>query len=520
MSNSSVAIVGSGIVGTTIAYLLCQKGYDVTIFEKGPEYPYPHATPFRERTRYHFENPAYRLPPDLQNHTYSGDYQLNLDGERPMVVGGSATIWLAETLRITPNDFRTQSRYGFARDWPLSYDDLEEDYSNSEYLLGVSGTDTDNPFAPRRSRPYPLPPFELSYDDRVLGERLRQQGIVLHTAPQARTRLPYDGRPACMNHGTCGVCPIGARYSPNHHLALAIKTGRCSLYANTSVRRVLFDQSGGARALVYRSNDASTDREHAAKVVVVAAGAIESARLLLLSSAPPRPEGLRQDGHVGRHLVFHHLYWNRLHYREAFVPGSVGAATGRSHQFLDPPGRGRHGGIKIEFSSDDYFFPVESLEESTGPQIIETLGRVRRCRILGLHAESAPSDDKFVALSEKCDRFGDPFAHVRYVSSDFDRETYDFGGQIVDRFASATGAIEVERATAGQYDTAAHHMGTARMGVDAADSVVDSFGRVHGSPNLFVVGGSSFPGSTALQPTLTMVALAFRASRYITSHLL
>src|SRR5262249_33121598 len=143
VSTSSVAIVGSRIVGTTIAYLLCQQGYDVTIFEKGPEYPYPHATPFRERTRYNFENPAYRLPPDLQNHSYSGDYQLNLDGERPMVVGGSATIWLAETLRITPTDFQTQSRYGFAHDWPLSYDDLEEDYGNSEYLLGVSGTDTD-----------------------------------------------------------------------------------------------------------------------------------------------------------------------------------------------------------------------------------------------------------------------------------------------------------------------------------------------------------------------------------------
>jgi glucose dehydrogenase len=323
-----------------------------------------------------------------------------------------------------------------------------------------------------------------------------------------------------MNHGKCNVCPIGARYSPNHHLALAVKTGLCRLQPNTSVRRLLFDTSGRARALVYRSNDGSTDREHAAKVVIVAAGAIESARLLLMSSGHPRPDGLREDGHVGRHLLFHHLWWNRLHYREQFLPGNIGAATGRCHQFLDPPTRGRHGGIKVEFSSDEYFFPEDSLAQSTGPQVLETLNRGRHYRVLNLHAESAPSEEKFVRLSTKRDRFGDPFAHVQYRSNAFDCETYQFGTQIVEQFASATGAYDTERAAFDEYDNAAHHMGTCRMGQDARDSVVDSFGRVHGSPNLFVVGGSNFAGSTALQPTLTMVALAFRTSRYVAKRLL
>ena len=495
-----------------MAYLLTKRGCEVAVFERGPEYPYPHSAQFRDHTAHMLPVPLNRLPHDLQGATLSGDYQHDLERERPMVVGGSATIWLAETLRLNPHDFQTRSRYGYAADWPLSYEDLEADYCHAEYLLGVSGTNADNPFAPPRSRPYPLPPFELSADDRILADRLRAHGIVLHTAPQARTRMPYETRPACMNHGTCQVCPIGARYSPNYHLALAVATGLCTLHANTSVRRVRFDASGRARALVYRPNDGSADVEWPADAIVVAAGAIESARLLLLSTNVHAPEGLT-GGHVGRHLVLHHFWENHLHYAEAFFPGSVGPATARSHQFLDPPGRGRHGGIKVEFSSDDFFLQTDVLEDKTGTEIVEAVRDMRHWRVLSLHAETAPGQYKFVALSDKRDRFGDPFAHVQYTSAEFDYETYRFGQGLLETFAAATGADEIDRTAPVEYHSAAHHMGTCRMGTDARDSVVDQFCRVHGSPNLFVVGGSNFAGSSALQPTLTMVALAFRATR-------
>ncbi len=273
MSQSTVAIVGSGIVGTTMAYLFTNKGYDVDIFEKGPEYPYPHLPQFREQILYQYKNPAYRLPSDLQNLTLSGDYPGDIDAwERAMLVGGSAAHWGAVTIRMTPHDFKTQSRYGYGADWPMTYEELEPYYCDAEQFLGVSGTDADNPFAPRRSRPYPLPPFGLSYDDRVLAGRLRTHGIVLHTAPQARTRLPYDQRPGCQNFGTCEVCPIGVRYSPNHHLARAVATGRCRVHTNTSVRRVVLDKAGRVRVLVYQANDAATEQEHAAKVIIIAAG--------------------------------------------------------------------------------------------------------------------------------------------------------------------------------------------------------------------------------------------------------
>ena len=153
MSESTVAIVGSGIVGTTIAYHLANKGFDVEIFEKGPEYPYPHGRQFREKILYLYDNPSYSLPKDLQNLTLSGDYRPDLNSERVMVVGGSATVWQAITLRMLPKDFKTRTLYGYGEDWPLAYDDLEPYYGKAEALLGVSGTDADNPFAPRRSQP-------------------------------------------------------------------------------------------------------------------------------------------------------------------------------------------------------------------------------------------------------------------------------------------------------------------------------------------------------------------------------
>jgi glucose dehydrogenase len=526
MTESTVAIVGSGIVGTTMAYHLAHKGFDVEIFEKGPEYPYPHGRQFREKILYLYDNPSYSLPKDLQNLTLSGDYRPDLNSERVMVVGGSATVWQAITLRMLPQDFKTRTLYGYGEDWPLAYDDLEPYYGKAETLLGVSGTDADNPFAPRRSSPYPLPQFDLSYDDAIFAERLRQHGIVLHTTPQARTRTAYEERPGCMNFGTCRVCPIGARYSPNYHLQRAIETGRCKVHTNTSVRRLVVDRAGQARALVYQANDDATEREHGAKVIIVAAGTLESARLLFLSASERHPDGLGNDGgHVGQHLTLHHLWSGQLHYKNDLQPGRFGGWTGQSHQFLDPPNRGKHGGVVIEFSSQllsNYVLFSADIPEQwrTGSEVVEFLNAQRHWRVMVVKAESTPGPQKYVTRSTQRDRFGDPYVHVHYETTALDYETYRFGRELFDRFMAATGADEGKFASTEYFTSGHHHMGTCRMGHGVGDSVVDQFGKVHGTHNLFVVGGSNFVSSSSVNPTLTMVALAIRTTEYIVDQLL
>jgi choline dehydrogenase-like flavoprotein len=514
----TLAIVGSGIVGASIAHALSRRGYRVDIFEKGPEYPYPHTTQFRERIQFLYDNPVYELAKDLDSVTLSGDYVWDPDRERHLVVGGAATQWNAITLRMGPTDFRTKTAYGRGEDWPVTYDDLEPYYCRAEAHLGVSGTDADNPFAPRRSRPFPLPPFDLAYHDTLLAQTLGARGIVVHTTPQARTRNPYEERPGCQNFGVCRFCPIGARYSPNYHLLAALKTGRCRLHQNVSVRRVLADRTGRARALVYRPHDASQDREHAADVIILAAGAVESVRLLLLSTDGAHPTGLgNRGGHLGRHFTFHHLWSGGCHYTTPLYPKRFGGLTAQSHQFMNHSSRGKRGALKIEFGSQTLVDEGQVTRWGTAAEIMAQLKPRLHWRRIIFSAESVPTPEKYVRLSTQQDRFGDPFAHIHYRSADFDHESYLFARELFDSLAAATASDErIFHPDWRRFYSGGHHMGGCRMGHTARDSVVDQFGRVHGSSNLFVTGSCTFVGTSgAVNPTLTMVALALRTADFI-----
>lgn len=524
----SVAVVGSGLVGTAVAWTLARRGVPVDVFEKGPAYPYPHREAFEARVLYRSPVPLYPpLSPDVQRILQSGDYPNRVQGELDFVVGGSGIRWEALTPRMPVSDLRTFSRYGFGRDWPVDYDDLEPWYGQAERMLGVAGTDADNPFAPPRSTPYPLPPFELSWDDRRLAERLGGAGLHLHTTPQARTRHSYDDRAACVNVGTCAVCPIGARYSPQHHLDRARASGLCRLHSGSVVRRVLVDPGGRVRGLLVHDLEQGVEREHPARTVVVAAGAVETPRLLLLSADERWPDGLaNRSGRVGQGLTFHHLWLGRLHFRRPLWPGRAGPWTGQSMQFADPGSRGRHGGVRIELSSrlaHATFEPIQAwpppgsvLEGATTAEDVRRGLRPRRhWRPVVFHAETVPGEEKHVRLSTERDRFGDPVAHVHYRQDDFDRATYRYARRLLARFRNASGADDAEIADEDAYYSGFHHMGTCAMSDDEATGVVDRHGRAHGLRGIYILGGSTFPGPGTVNPSLTMVALALRTAERI-----
>jgi glucose dehydrogenase len=523
MSDPAVAIVGSGVVGTTIAYMLTQQGHAVDIFEKGPLYPYPHAQQWREVYSLGFSDPAYGAASDLNNISIGSDLPFNLRARRKMRVGGSATEWAALTVRMHPNDFRTRTLYGYGDDWPITYDDLEPYYGRAEALIGVSGTDDDNPFARPRSTPYPLPPFELAYDDVLLGDRLREAGIILHTTPQARTRLPYDQRPGCANFGTCRFCPIGVRYSPSLHLERAVNTGRCFLYPNVSVRRIIADANGSGATVVFQENDSAIEQERHYDVVVIAAHTIESARLLLLSKHERHPDGLgNASGWVGQGFTFHNSWNGVFEYDVPLHPGRFGGWTAQSNQFLDVETRGQHGGVQVEFSSLalSVFAPTwaqsKDVESIRGALESRLHQRIFRCL-----TDVPGSPEKYITLSTETDRYGDPFAHVEYSLSDFDHATYEFCTSIFERFRDGSGAVDGSFAAFERYDDGYHHLGSCRMSEDADSGVVNSFGQIHGHERVLVVGGSMFVDSGgAVYPTLTMVALAIRSADYILDQLL
>lgn len=522
--NGPVAIVGSGPVGSALAYELTRRGLEVELYERGSAYPYPHRKPFEEQVLRRSPEPLYRPPAGIAGLSQSGDYPVPLAAEVDAVEGGSGVRWEAITLRQPPQEFALRTLYAYGADWPFSYDELEPWYGRAEELLAVSGTDADNPFAPPRSTPYPLPAFELSWDDRLLQERLAGAGIRLHTTPQARTRHAFRGRPACANFGVCRVCPVAARYAPQHHLRAAAATGLLTLHLDAAVRRVLFDGSGRARGLVFQPTSGGPDRERAASVVVVAGGAIESARLLLLSAGGPHPDGPgNRGGHLGRNLVFHSLWIGRMRFREKLYPGRFGGWTGQCQQFSDPPERGRHGGVKVELSSRPAwatFEPVQVWEppgrfldrSASAEDLVRELEPALRWRPVVFQAEALPGPGKSVTLGAERDRFGDPLAHVHHELDDFDRETWRYCRGLLDRLRQGAGARDAELAPVERYYSGFHHMGTCRMARSEAEGVTDATGRVHGTPNLYVAGGACFPGSGTVNPTLTMVALALRTA--------
>jgi len=525
-----VAIVGSGIVGITIAYHLVRSGHRVDLFENGPEVPYPHTPQFEAEVLYstQFSAPLALFPPKLapgiKGVTQSGDYGRSLDDERIMCVGGQATRWFGITPRLQRESFKPRTLHGFGTDWPISYEELEPYYGLAERHLGISGSNEDNPFAAPRSEPFPLPPFELGYQDLIFAEKLKSAGIVTHTTPQARVRNDHDGRPGCQNYGSCERCPIGARYSPNHHLELIRESKLLQVHTRSLVRRIIIE-NGRAKGIAYHPDHGPEQKEHRADVIIIAAGAIESARLLLLSASG----GIHRDGignvsgQVGQNFGMHHVFWGELTFDHPVMPGRAGPPTLLSHQFTEPPGRRQFGGTTIEMFDGMPYGSIDRIvakAPATGREATEALQPVLSRRPLTMNAETIPGPDKFVDLSGPKDRFGDSFAAITYRLNDFDRETHARINVIAENIAHALGAEDVRMPPVEQFWSGHHHLGTCKMGEGIRDSVVDSFGAVHETAGLYVCGGAAFPTVTPLQPTLTMVALAIRSAHRIAEELI
>jgi choline dehydrogenase-like flavoprotein len=265
--------------------------------------------------------------------------------------------------------------YGLADDWPISYQELEAYYGRAEIALGVAGV-ADNPFDSDRSTGYPLPPFPLSYSDRVVQSACHRLGIGLHHVPWARNSVPHQNRPACLAFSTCQrkrVCPIFAQYTAERHIQLAEKTGNVRIIPNASALRINIGDSGRVKSVTYAERDRAS-REQRARLVILTAHAIESARLLLLSRSSYFPDGLaNSSGLVGKNFMEHLWLAGRGRVRQRVFPHRIGFHTAESHHFCRPEKRGDVGGFKLEFLNSVGPMPVDIASESGhwGAQLAE-----------------------------------------------------------------------------------------------------------------------------------------------------
>ncbi|MFF5585213.1 GMC family oxidoreductase [Streptomyces hygroscopicus] len=523
MEQADVLIIGAGASGGVAAGALAQAGFDVICLEQGnwpdrADYPAQRGTYELEARKQWSGSPNVRQNPV--------DYPINdADSDvAPLMyagVGGSMILYAGDWPRLLPSDFRVRSLDGVADDWPLRYADLQPFYERTDVALGVSGAGGD-PAYPEGAEP-PLPPLPIGTMGARMAHAHDKLGWHWWPAAQAVLSAPYQGRRPCVQFGACMQgCPEGAKASTDlTHWPAAVAKG-VRLLTGARVARILMSRGGLATGAEFVRPDGSWHVVRA-DVVILAANAVGTPRILLNSASPRHPDGLaNSSGLVGRRLMVH-PFANVTGYFEDDVEswrGHVGAKITCFEFYETDTDRGFVRGAKWSLAPTggplNAALPTRAGDAVWGAAHHEHVRRHLGHTISwGIFGEDLPDEANRVTVDAALtDSSGIPAPKITYAVSENSRRLLDF------HIARATESLH----TAGAYDVATealmrssgwHLLGTARMGTDPRTSVVDPYGRSHDIPNLYVMDGSVFVTSGGVNPTSTITALALRSTEHL-----
>lgn len=535
-------IVGSGAGGAPVAYEMARAGARVLVLEKGPRYG-PHDF---LRDEIHTCRRDFWVPyPDDDPHVV-----VDHPGARPQTthrgwiaqcVGGGTVHMSGFFFRFHPIDFELRSRAPDLRDttlidWPFGYETLAPYYDRVEREIGVSGDLSKNPHDPRGAAPFPYPPIGTHPIGSWIEAKGAERGYHPFHVPRAIITTPDEaaGRGACALHQLCGSygCENGAKSSTlATYVPMAEATGRCTVRAGCMVQRVEMRKDGRARGVVY-TDARGVDRRVEADVVVVACGAIESARLLLMSRTASFPDGLgNRAGQVGKNLCFSSLghlagvfHYDDFAAAEQNLLKNPAPFVGRAVQDLyqlDPPAGGlpKAGTFHFLWAHENPIHRSERLLDGNGGGLVYGAALIKRLRerfvaSRTLEVESfsewLPTELCFVELDgDASDRWGLPAAriHLHHHPASVAATT-----RLVDAAEGMLGDLgcrDIERIDVGG-TTWVLQNGTCRMGTDPESSVTTPQGNLHEIDNLYVTDGASLPTSGGVPNTMTILANALR----------
>ncbi len=487
---ADVVVIGSGMGGATTALALARRGVDVLVLERGERLP---REPENWSPRAVFVDRRYK--PD--------EWWLDRTGRRfrpgvHHVVGGSTKVYGASLPRFRERDFTAvEHREGTSPAWPFRYADLEPYYGEAERIYRVHGTTGEDPTEPWRSTPFPHPALEHEPYVADLAGRLRAQGV--HPSANAMGVDLRDGG-ACIRCRTCDGFPCRVAAKSDAEVCAidpALATGNARLMTGVRVRRIVTDRTGRrVDHLVAEGPDGVM--EIRGDRFVLAAGAVQSAALLLASADDRHPGGLaNSSGQVGRNFMMHnnaHIAAIDLDRRNDVVFQKTLSVNDWYHD----------GGDGYPLGTLQLIGKVQGIMmKSWATRLpLALLDRFARRSVEWLvMAEDLPDPDNRVTV--------DSAGRIRTARVARGMSTHRLLHRRARRLLRAAGydAVATQR-----FDISmnSHQCGTVVAGTDPATSVLDPWCRAHDVANLWVVDGGFFPSSAAMNPALTIAAQALR----------
>jgi choline dehydrogenase-like flavoprotein len=546
-----VCIIGSGAAGGTAAKVLTEGGLNVVMLEAGPalhpetdykEHVWPYQLPHRgagvggkamaDFSEFLAPNGSW----DIEGEPYTNAPGSRFRWFRSRIVGGRTNHWGRIALRFAPVDFKSRSTDGMGDDWPITYEDVAPYYDKVESYIGVFGTAENVSSAPNGVF---LPPPKPRCTETIIKAACDKIGVTCIPSRLAVITKPLNGRPACHYCGQCGRgCVSASNFSSSQvMLPAAEKTGKFTLVTNAMVREIVVGKDGKAEAVSYIDKPSHTEKKIYAKAFVVGASACESARLLLNSKSSQFPDGLaNSSGVVGRYLTDSvgssgGGFIPRLLKMPAHNHDGVGGMHmyvpwwkyDRKNEFL----RGYHielgGGRNMPGVGE--FGPLCKAYEGYGSEL------KKKCRemygtFIGFagRGEMIPNEHTYCEIDPNTvDEWGIPVLRFHFQWSDNEIKMAKDMQQTFREIVEAAGGTYYDRTSPdgpnpyGIQDGGViiHELGVVRMGNNPKTSALNGYCQAHDVKNVFVTDAASFVSNPDKNPTLTIMALSWRASEYL-----